>query len=367
MLEGEQLEVRELSGGRAEVEWRLVAGEVAGDAGMVEELEVLLGQEGTEADVVLGDLRLGRDRNKRVSEVFVRWYPRRQLLDAGPTDRVYVLDRISGKVRFGTGTRGKIPPLGGDIVARSYHAGGGAAGNVAAGAISQLLAGVAGIEAVSNPLPAEGGADAETLEAVAERGPRTLAHRGRAVSARAYETMAREASPAVRAAYALPARDPQGIRRPGWVTLILIPDSKEPRPWPSFGLRERVRRYIGVRMAGEVATAGLHITGPSYQAIDVDVVIVPRDITLAGLVEQGVRSALERFLHPLLGGPERSGWRPGRAVHASDLAAILEAVDGLDHVRELAFLRDGRPIGETAPVAEDRLVVAGELRIRVVG
>ena len=37
-----------------------------------------------------------------------------------------------------------------------------------------------------------------TLEAFATRGPDTVRHRGRAVAARDYETMAREASPAYR-------------------------------------------------------------------------------------------------------------------------------------------------------------------------
>jgi uncharacterized phage protein gp47/JayE len=368
VLPDEHVEVRELSGARANVEWRLVAAEVAGDAGIIDRLEGLIGEEGTEADVVVGDLRLRRDRNKRVSELFVRWYPRRRMFGATATERAYVLDRATGKMRFGDGVRGKIPPLGADIVARSYHAGGGAAGNVAAGAITQLLAGAAGIDAVINPLAAEGGSDVEMLEAVARRGPRTLAHRGRAVNASSYETLARESSPAVAAAYARPTRDPQGIMRPGWVSLVIVPNGDAPRPQPSFGLREHIRRYIGERMAGDVeADDGLHVTGPLYQEIDVDALVVPIDMTLAGVVVAGVRRALERFLHPLLGGPERRGWQPGQSVYVSDLAAVLASVEGLDHVRELVFLRDGRPLGEVAAVGEERIVVAGAVRVRVAG
>ncbi|NIP84130.1 MAG: putative baseplate assembly protein, partial [Planctomycetales bacterium] len=173
-----------------------------------------------------------------------------------------------------------MPPVGAIIQARRYRTGGGLAGNVPAESISQLLSGVGGVESVSNPKAAEGGADAEALENLAWRGSQTLRHRGRSLAPADYETMAREASPAVAVARALPGLDPGGRERPGWVTLIIIPNSAEDRPWPSFGLREHVRRYIAQRAPAAVAAAGgLYVTGPQYQPVDVSATIVPRDPT----------------------------------------------------------------------------------------
>lgn len=366
VLAGEQLEVQELSGPRAAVEWRILARELLGEAA-IRELEELLAREGNQAEIEKPPLRLRRDRHKRVIEAWVRWDPREDFLRSGPRDRHYVLDRARGRVRFGGGEHGRVPPPGATVLARSYRTGGGSQGNVATGAITQVLAGVAGVESVSNPRAAEGGADAETIEALAARGPLTLARRGRSITASGIESLARECSPAVAVARVVPTLDPSGRRRPGWVTLIVIPHGEEPRPWPSLGLRDHVRRAIEERAAADLAAARrIHVTGPDYLPIDVSATIAPIDPADAGGVEQRVLQALASFLHPLHGGPERAGWAPGRGVYLSDVAATIERVAGVDHVRELALLVDGQLQGECAAVRADRVAVAGTLRIRLV-
>jgi hypothetical protein len=366
VLAGEEVQVQELSGPRANVEWRILAREVLGEAALTG-LEEKLGHEGTETDVELGAIRLVRDRNKKVIEAWVRWEPRRNFLRSGPGDRHYVIDRTRGRLRFGDGEHGKVPPSGAAVLARSYRTGGGALGNVAAGAIQQALSGVPGLEKVTNPRPAEGGADAETAEAMNVRGPFTLSRRGRALTAAGIESLAREASPAVAVARVVPNLDPSGRQRPGWVTLILLPLTDEPRPFPSFGLREQVRQAVEARMAADMAAAHhLHVTGPDYLPVDVQATVSPVYPAEAGQVERLARAALATFLHPLQGGPDRQGWPPGRGVFLSDVAATLERVPGLDAVLELALLLDGQLQGEQVAVPPDRIVVAGTLRIKVV-
>jgi hypothetical protein len=366
VLTDEHLEVQELTGARANVEWRILAREVLGEPA-IRELEEMLGREGNQTEIERPPLRLRRDRNKRVIEASVRWEPREDFLRSGPRDRHYVLERSRGKLLFGSGDHGRVPPAGATVLARSYRTGGGSQGNVAMGAVKQILAGVAGVEAAWNPRPAEGGADAETIETLAARGPLTLARRGRGVSAAGIESLAAQISPAVAVARVVPTFDPSGRQRPGWVTLILIPHSEESRPWPSLGLRDRVRRAVEARAAADFAAAQhLYVTGPDYLPIDVEVTVSAVDPADAGGVEQRVRSALQSFLHPLRGGPGRAGWAPGRDVYLSDVAATIERTEGVDYVRELALLVDGQLQGERAAVRPDRIVVAGTLRIRLV-
>ncbi|MFL6236324.1 MAG: hypothetical protein ACJ76N_24545, partial [Thermoanaerobaculia bacterium] len=164
VLAGERVEVRELEGPRAAVEWRRLALEVLGGGEeQLRDLERRLGQEGGATDVEQGDLRLRRDAAKTVVEGWVRWHPARRLLECGPQDRCYALDRASGRLAFGDGEHGRVLPLGARVLARRYVSGGGRAGNVAAGAIKQALTGLAGVQAIANPVPAEGGSDAETM------------------------------------------------------------------------------------------------------------------------------------------------------------------------------------------------------------
>jgi baseplate J-like protein len=375
VLAGERVEAQELSGKRANVEWRIVAREVEkDDPNVIRDLEEILSREGNQTDIIKGDIRLRRNRDKKVAEVWVRWEEREHFFSSGAGDRHYVIDRARGLLFFGDGTRGKIPPPGAAILARLHRAGGGLAGNVAARAIKQLLGPISGVQAVFNPTPAEGGADGEPLEKFGLRGPKTIRHRGRAVAPSDYETMAYEASPAVAVARAIPLANPNGpsgrsLRgAPGWVTLIIIPQSSERRPLPSFGLREKVRKFIEARAAADIVACGqIHVTGPVYQPIDVRATIAPKDPSEAGEIERRARQALEEFLHPLRGGPERSGWAPGRDIYLSDVASALERVEGLDYVEELALLLNGGVQGERAQVAEDRIAVAGEIRLKLKG
>jgi hypothetical protein len=366
ILPGQQIDVRELAGRRANVEWRIVAAELFGSgAREIGELEAALGAEGVD-EVTRGPLRLHRNRLKEVDEAWVRWEERATLWLSGPTDRHYAVDRARGRLLFGDGRRGRVPPVGAELLARLYRTGGGRVGNLPARAVSQPQGAIGALEEVFNALPAEGGADAETAEQVIVRGPRSLHHRGRAVGAGDYETLAREASPSVAVARALPGRDPSGRATPGWVTLVITPQSAEPRPYPSFGLRDRVRKFIAERAPADLAAAEqINVTGPDYQPVDVAATLVISDPSEAGAVERAAHDAIAGFLHPLRGGPAGSGWQPGEDVFVSDLAAVVERTAGVDYASELGLLQGGIIQRERLAIGDGRVAVAGDIRIRL--
>lgn len=349
VLAGQVIEVRELEGARAEVELPILQRE-------------LLRQGLTEAD-----LRTVRDRaTGKVREAWVRWQERPHLLFSGPEDRHYVIERSQGQVRFGDGKHGRIPATGvNNILARSYRAGGGVAGNLPTGAVNQLLSGVLA-QGVSNPRPAGGGAEAETLPAVHRRGPQSIRHRKQAITLSDYEWLAREASPAVAVARALPVTHPDGRPMPGWVHLVILPQSTEARPEPSFELRQQVLAYLRLRTPASIG-GQISIAGPDYLSVGVEAVIAPRSAAQAGPALAAARLALQAFLHPLSGGPQGEGWPFGRDVFLSDVAAVLEAVPGVDYVQNLHLLLEGTPQGERVDVPPSRIVAAGDLRLTLVG
>ncbi|CAN7511967.1 putative baseplate assembly protein [Variovorax sp. LjRoot84] len=367
ILAGERIEVRELGGARANVEWRILAMELwGGDSTVLAELEQRLARESQDTEVSLGPLRLRRNRQKQVIEAWVLWERREQLFFSGPSDRHYALDGSVGRLHFGDGENGRVPPAGAAILVREMSVGGGSKGNVEARKITQLLGVVPGIQEVFNPRAAEGGADGEPGSAVLERGPRTVRHRGRALAPADYEALAAEASPAVKVVRAIPGRCASGQTLPGWVTVLIVPYSKDPRPYPSFGLREQVRKFIEQRAPADIAALHrIHVTGPTYLAVGVSARIAPTDPSRAGAVEKAVRAALELFLHPLFGGPGGAGWELGRDVFMSDIAAELERTPGVDYIEELALVIDGVPQGESVRVADDEVVAAGTILLRL--
>ncbi len=349
VLPGERIEVRELEGARADVELPLLKAQILKQGLTEDEIRSVVDP-----------------RSEAVTEVWVRWQFRPHLFYSGPDDLHYMLERTAGRLIFGDGQHGKIPEVGANnILARRYQTGGGLAGNVPVNSITQLLGVTTFVQGVTNPVAAEGGADAETITAVKTRGPQTLRHRGRSLSAADYEALAQAASPGVAIARALSATASNGRPAPGWVTIVIVPHSLEPQPQPSVELRRRVHDYLAIRAPSTVDPGRIAVVGPTYLPIGVEAIIASRDVSEAGAVEERIQLALQRFLHPLSGGPEGCGWPFGRNLYLSDVAALLESVEGVDYVREINLLLRNTPQGEQIVVPPDRNVVAGSIRIEM--
>lgn len=296
--------------------------------------------------------------------VWVRWRAVDDLRGSGPDDRHYILDPAAGELRFGDGVRGRAVPQGRGNVRMSYETGGGAAGNLRAGALTVLKSSVAYLAAVTNLRPACGGADAESPAEFAARSPAALRHRGRAVAAADFEDLAREASPELARALAVaprfdpvtaaldvtdlpeqpgpsshvyriadvPALTAAAAARAGRIRLLVVPRGQEARPAPSAGLLAHVGAYLRARAAAGVV---IEVTGPNWVEVRVSARLVATSQARAiGLVE-AARTALDRFLHPLQGGLDGAGWPFGRVPRRSDVNRILAGVPGVDHVRGL--------------------------------
>jgi hypothetical protein len=350
VLPGEQIEIRELDGLRANVEYPILRDELTA-----------IGYQPSDIVTTVDP------RTNLVTEVWVLWQEKPHFYFSGPDDRHYVIERTAGRVIFGDGVRGKLPPPGsGNIRARLYQAGGGQVGNVPAGAINQVMSGVLA-SSVSNPRAGEGGSDGETPQGILSRGPNVFRHQERSVSAQDYESLAREASPAIAAVRVLPATASNGRPAAGSINVIVVPQSQDPQPQPSFDLRQEVHDFLAARAPATVNSANISVNGPTYLAVGVAGILVPNVLSQAGDIAQAANAAMAAFLHPLTGGPDGDGWAFGRGVFISDVAAILEAIPGVDHAEFLELRLNDTPVGDSVTVPPDRMVIAGPIRIEVRG
>ena len=327
----------------------------------VDELATLTESERkTLADETPGDVREVVDDAGNLTRFLIRWSPSEDLAEASASDRVYAIDRTFGQVQFGDGVHGTVPPIGKDNIVATYRAGGGARGNVAAGLIATLRSTIPFVDKVLNPAAAGGGSDTELVEDAVVRGPRSIKHRGRAVTAEDFEQLALESSQAVARVKALPTFNDRGEYETNWVTVIIVPGSADARPTPSPQLRGRVEQYLRERAHSTVAfPKQVKVSGPAYVEVTVGADIYARSIDLAPQVEADAVAALEAFLHPLTGGYTRSGWEFGRLPCLSDFYGLLEAVGGMDHVENLRMTLSpvtpgGVKAAEAKVVSEDR-------------
>jgi hypothetical protein len=274
--------------------------------------------------------------------VWVTWSEASDFHTSDSRDRHYTLNHMTGQILFGDGVRGLVPPSGaGNVRASFYRAGGGSRGNRAIGTITGLKTTVANVAGVTNTVPSVGGTDMGSVAEQKELGPRTLRHGHYAICSEDFEDMAREASTdVVRARAVTPHFDPVAQTSPaaslpaGSVLLIVVPSGAGARPIPPPALIEDVRRYIEARCPPAVS---LRVSGPDWVRVTAQVTLVASSPEASDEIVAEARAALQRYLHPLTGGPEGRGWDFGAVPHTSDLYPMLGRLAGVDHIRRLTL------------------------------
>ncbi|MGZ8312952.1 MAG: hypothetical protein ACXWUR_12885, partial [Allosphingosinicella sp.] len=124
------------------------------------------------------------------------WTRANSFFGRGPTEEIYVVRQESdgsASITFGDGVRGARPPTGVSNIRADYRFGAGAA-KPPPGTIDQLVKRVKRLAAVQGPLPATGGADAESAESLRTSAPAGALTLGRAVSLADFEALARSFS-----------------------------------------------------------------------------------------------------------------------------------------------------------------------------
>jgi len=265
------------------------------------------------------------------------WSPKRDLLNSAPNASEFVVEIDTdgaAYLRFGDDLLGKRPEAGTQFTA-TYRVGNGGAGNVGAESLAHIVPafGADSITLVRNPMPAQGGVEAEIIEDVRQRAPAAFRTQERAVTEADYAEVTDRDKRVQRAAAT--------FRWTGsWHTVFLTVDR--------FGgllvddafkssIRDLIERY---RMAGY----DLEADAPRFVSLQIGmhVCVKPdyfrRDVSAA---------LLEIFSNQILPDGRRGVFHPdnftfGQTVYLSPLYAAAQAVDGVQSVEITVFQRQGQ-------------------------
>lgn len=277
-------------------------------------------------------------------------------------DRHFAWDSGSGVIRFGPRVRyadgtvrqhGRIPRDGAQISVTGYRHGGGARGNVGARTLTVMRSTVPFVRGAVNLTPAGGGVDPETIAEARVRGPLTLRTGERAVTVGDYERLALEASTEVMRARCLPAG-----RGNGSVRLLIVPavrgDAAQ-HAIDDFAIPPPLLRRISEHLDEHrlVGTA-IEVSTPYYQGVSAIALVHAGPGRPAALVRQRAMDALTRFINPLVGGLDGTGWPFDVDLNAAVVTQLLETVEGVERVDELLLfeydLRTGQRLGTAKDV-----------------
>jgi predicted phage baseplate assembly protein len=293
---------------------------------------------------------------------WVLWHRVDSLIGSDGDARVYVLDPGSGRVRFGDGRSGRIPPAGRDnIRCFTYQQGGGPAGNLPAWSQVRLTSAVEGVETVVLPLDTAGGYGAPAADSLFATAPDRLRHSGRAVSPADVEALAVVSSAdVVRARCARPDGPGDPIR----VTIAVRGGGTTRCPQPTLAQREDVAAAIRAAGWGGLGQNGISVRGPVYLSVAVTArVVAPPDRVAE--VEHAAKDALAALLDPVVGGRDGAGWPFGRRPTEGDLLRVLDRVPGVDRVLGVDITAPGG--GRLQAVPPDGMVCAelGDIHVVV--
>ena len=299
------------------------------------------------------------------------WVWRRSLLDADPFEAAFTVEPAgyrdvrptpaagrpqweydgddADSIRFGTGTFGDRPRPG-SVFDVTYRVTAGAAGNVAADAITVVPPGFGAlIAAATNPFPAAGGADEEMLDHVRAAAPRAFRSRQfRAVRAEDYTATALELPWVIDAGTA--------VRWTGsWLSIFT---TALPAGTPDRGTEPTTdQRRALIELLGRRRMTGYEVFTPlpRYVGLDLVITVCAQPWALRGEVEAAVRAAVRTALFA----PGRM--RFGAPLERSDLEAAAQAAPGVSGVLSISYRRRGVisgfvPMPETVTVGRDEII-----------
>jgi hypothetical protein len=281
------------------------------------------------------------------------WWPKSDLLNSGPNAPEFVVEvdtDDTAYLRFGDDLLGKRPEQDTKFTA-TYRIGNGVAGNVGAESLAHVVTGLTAISVVRNPLPAQGGVEAETIEDVRQRAPAAFRGQERAVTEADYAEVTQRDKRVQRAAAT--------FRWTGsWHTVFLTVDRLGgflvDDPFKN-SIRDSVERY---RMAGY----DLEVDAPRFVSLQIEMHVCAKP----DYFRTDVKAALlEIFSNQVLPDGRRGLFHPdnftfGQTVFLGPLIAAAQVVEGVASVEVTVFQREGQD--DVKPL-QDGFLPMGRLEI----
>jgi predicted phage baseplate assembly protein len=325
-----------------------------------------------------------RLRVKERDGVWRAWTPVRDLTFHGPSDRVFVVERTNGVLRFGDGLTGRLPVL--DAQASTnlklrYRVGGGTEGNLGRNLDWQAANPAVALTAM-NLVSAEGGAEPESVAEASQRVAAELKRPTRAVTEPDYKEITL-ATPGVafkraHAAVGYHPAHPCSLF-PGAVTVFVVPDvlrgfdarREDPEsgfvaaPQPDPGALTAARSQLE---RARLVTSEVFVLGPRYRKVSLKVNVTGDPVDPAEM-SRSITDRLHTFLDPLIGGDQGDGWPFGEPVRPSALLReVQEALGDEGQVANVFIGLDGNAANESCSdveIGEHDLVVLEGVQVSV--
>lgn len=317
---------------------------------------------GSLTGVIAPSISLNEYEDPDVPLVTAEWLPQPDLLESNADAKEFVVEMESDGIahlRFGDGILG-APPVNGAKFTATYRIGNGTAGNIGSNIIAHfitsdpaVITNNAAILSITNPMPAVGGVDPESMDEIRLRAPKTFRTQERAVIPSDYEDMAKRVVSDIQRAAATSRWT--GSWHTTFVSVDRIGGLAVSASYEQ-NLRNGLEKY---RMAG----VDLEVDGPVYVSLDIEINVCIQDTYFPSDVKADL---LKVFSNKTLADGSKGVFHPdnftfGQTVYLSTIYAAAQVIPGVSSVQVTTFQRQGEPLTDaldTGKLTINRLEVA---------
>lgn len=279
-------------------------------------------------------VRTVTDAAGALTEFWVRWEPRATLADCPSDARCYTPDATAGTIRFGDGVNGKIPAYHTGLqVSVDYSFGGGAVGNLPAGALDGLIVSIPFVDSMTNIAPTCGGSNEQSIETVRRIGTKRLKHYGRAVTAEDFESLVLEEFNEVAQVRCFPNRRRDCTAQNGYVTVVVMPHEMGNASYAS-SLCRRIEEFLCARAGCElVAGKRLSVIPAVPMKVSAEISVRPDDYDHAAETEREIIAAVSTLFD---GAAETD--RIGVVPRTADVMAAIKRLEHVSHIQRVLLV-----------------------------
>lgn len=265
------------------------------------------------------------------------WHLVSSLYGAASNQRSYMAQQDSQGVTwlsFGDGENGAHLPSGREHIAATYRIGSGRAGNVVAQSLTILRKRAPGVQKVTNPIPASGGADAETLDMARVNAPLHVQQtRPRIVSFNDFTHF-------VQSYAGIGKVQAQSFQSGRQRQVLLTIASEDGQPLDKASVfYQNLWQALTAATSWPARLIALEPCEVVYFQLEAALVLIP------GSDEQALKVAVTRKLAQAFGFAQRELSRP---VSASEVIALLQTAQEIVGVRLKSLFLKGEPVALNA-------------------
>lgn len=262
-----------------------------------------------------------------IEDFFVKWDEVENFTNVVELARAYVIDRGANQILFGDGVRTRIPQNTKSVAFRvKVTRCSGSHGNLKAGSIQQFRGNLLSIEAVTNPVPAFGGNDLESLKDALTRASTMLSIRRRLVSKQDYIRESMMFSNEISQVACITGKSRDGKQKDGMISLVLLLKDYRKGAYAFLSIEKELKDYMQKKCEITCRSKDLEIVEPVFVKISIRVWLGVKNVGESLEIQETWMKCIQEYLEPVKS-DTGSGWKIGTLPKESQIKMMLNTLE----------------------------------------